>query len=140
MSWFKGVLNRDEPAPAAVVPAAEGHVGRRRPSTPERLASVNFERYLNEHPRTVVDVWAPWCVPCRAFAPIFQEAAAEWGPWVGFGKIHADHEPSLVTRFGVRSIPSLLFFRDGKLVRTEVGVISSDRLSKLLHKVFRDLP
>lgn len=140
MSWFREVLRREPPSAPEPVRGAESAPPRRRAAAPERLAAVNFERYLREHPRVVVDVWAPWCVPCRAFAPIFAEAAAEWGEWVGFGKVHADHEPSLVTRFHVRSIPSLLFFRDGELVRTETGVVAPDRLAKLLHKVFRDLP
>lgn len=140
MGWFREIVRREPSPPPEPDRKVDGPAPRRRANGPERLAAINFERYLREHPRVVVDVWAPWCVPCRAFAPTFADAAAEWGEWVGFGKVHADHEPSLVTRFGIRSIPSLLFFRDGELVRTETGVISPDRLSKLLHKVFRDLP
>ena len=140
MGWFRAALRREPSSAPEPDRGTESPSSRRRAAAPERLAAVNFERYLREHPRVVVDVWAPWCVPCRAFSPIFASAAAEWGEWVGFGKVHADHEPSLVTRFGVRSIPSLLFFRDGELVRTETGVIAPDRLTKLLHKVFRDLP
>jgi thioredoxin len=113
---------------------------RRRTVSPERLTTLNLEKFLRQHPRVVVDVWAPWCGPCRAFAPVFAAAANEWGDRVGFGKLHADHEPSLVARFGVRSIPSLLFFREGELVRTEVGVLSQERLTRQLRKVFRDLP
>ncbi|MGP8158358.1 MAG: thioredoxin family protein [Thermoplasmata archaeon] len=104
------------------------------------MTTLNFEKFLRQHPRVVVDVWAPWCGPCRAFAPIFASAASDWGDSVGFGKIHADHEPSLVRRFAVRSIPSLLFFRNGELVRTEVGVLTPERLARQLQKVFRDLP
>lgn len=140
MGWFQDVFGRAEAARSAEKGAPEERGSPSKPRSPERLASVNLDRYLNEHPRAVIDVWAPWCGPCRAFAPVFAEAAAEWGERVGFGKVHADHEPSLVARFGIRSIPSLLFFREGRLVRTEVGVISAARLAKLLHKVFRDLP
>ncbi len=126
-------------SPAAAPPKSGVEPARRARPTPERLTSLNLPRYLREHPRAVVDVWAPWCVPCRAFGPIFARAADEWGDQVGFGKIHADHEPSLVARFGIRSIPSLLFFREGELVRTEVGVVPAERFGKLLRKVFRDL-
>lgn len=139
MSWFSNILRRNEPsAPAPIEPPREDRA-RKKVAAPERLASVNFERYLKDHPRVVVDVWAPWCGPCRAFAPTFARAASDYGDRVGFGKLNADHEPSLVARFGIRSIPSLLFFREGELVRTEVGVVPAERLEKLLHKIFRDL-
>ena len=111
---------------------------RRRP--PERLTKIGFERFVREHPRAIIDVWASWCAPCRAFAPVFEEASNAWGHRIGFGKIQAEHEPSLVARFGVRSIPTLLFFRDGRLVRTERGAISPDRLYRLLSRTFGSLP
>jgi len=139
MSWFSRVFDRGAPRPAPPsAPPSERVRGNRR-TVPEHLTTLNFEKFLRDHPRAVVDVWAPWCGPCRAFAPLFAASARDWGEAVGFGKIHADHEPTLVTRFHVRSIPSLLFFRGGALVRTEVGVLPPDRLSRLLHRVFRDL-
>ena len=141
MGWFSSLRKREEETPPAPKePDAAPARARRSRGAPDRLTSLNFDRYVREHPRVVVDVWAPWCVPCRAFAPTFEAAASEWGEWVGFGKVHADHEPSLVARYSIRSIPSLLFFRDGELVRAETGVVSADRLEKHLHKVFRDLP
>lgn len=139
MSWFSRILHPAEPSPRANDPPPPSEGPQRRRFAPESLTSLNLARFLKEHPRVVVDVWAPWCGPCRAFAPTFTAAAHEWGGRIGFGKIHADHEPSLVARFGVRSIPSLLFFRDGKLVRTEVGVLSSERFDRQLRKVFRDV-
>lgn len=137
MGWIPQIFRRGAPTPEEPASDAAGPRGAARP--PERLSALTLSRFLKEHPRVVVDVWAPWCAPCRAFAPVFAAAAREWGDQVGFGKIHADHEPSLVTRFGVRSIPSLLFFRDGDLVHTEVGVVPPDRFEKRLRKVFRDL-
>lgn len=139
MGWLDRLLRKpDAPAP----PEAElpTRAARTRGTAPERLTTLNFEKFVTEHPRVVVDVWAPWCGPCRAFAPVFASAAQEWGGWVGFGKLHADHEPSLVRRFKVRTIPSLLFFRNGKLVRMEVGAVSSDRFAHQLRLAFRDLP
>lgn len=137
MGWFARVLGREPSAPTAE-PQPSRERGRRAPPI-ERLTTLNLERFLRERRRAVVDVWAPWCGPCRAFAPVFAEAASRHGEVVGFGKIHADHEPSLVARFGVRSIPSLLFFREGRLVRTEVGVSTPEKLERQLQRIFGDL-
>ncbi len=141
MGWLSNLWRRGGTAEALEEPSreeVEGEAtrGARRTPSPTRLTTLNFDRFLREHPAAVVDVWAPWCGPCRAFAPVFAQAAARWGDQVGFGKVHADHEPSLVSRFGVRSIPSLLFFRDGELVRTEVGVVPPERLARHLRRTF----
>lgn len=138
MGWFRRVAPATE-APATAPPTSVTPPRRRRPA-PERLTSLSFDRFVREHPRVVIDIWASWCVPCRAFSPIFAQAAGDWGEVIGFGKVQAEHEPTLVARFGVRSIPSLLFFRDGKLVRTETGLVPQERLVRLLHRTFRDLP
>ena len=133
------MFGRAAPSASSVPPTAPVRMRANRGTAPEHLTSLNLEKFLRNHPRAVVDVWAPWCGPCRAFAPVFAAGARAWGDSVGFGKIHADHEPTLVGRYRVRSIPSLLFFRDGALVRTEVGAIPPDRLARLLHRVFPDL-
>ena len=139
MDWFRKVAAGPAPSAEMEEPLTAAERPRNRGGSPQRLTGLNLSEFLAEHPRAIVDVWAPWCGPCRAFAPVFAAAAKDWGDQVGFGKIHADHEPSLVARFGVRSIPSLLFFRDQKLVRVEVGANPPDRLAKLLRKTFRDL-
>lgn len=140
MRWFSRIFRRAETRSTAADSIRPSPGNRPGGSPIERLTTLHFERLVRARPRVVVDVWAPWCGPCRAFAPIFASAASEWREQAGFGEIHADHERTLVSRFGVRSIPSLLFFRDGELVRTLVGVVSSDRLAKQLLKTFRDLP
>ncbi len=140
LDWFRRAAGGRTPSPEVETSAPSPDRTRKRVGSPQHLTGLNLSEFLAENPRAVVDVWAPWCGPCRAFAPVFTAAAKEWGDRVGFGKIHADHEPSLVARFGVRSIPSLLFFRDRELVRVEVGATPPDRLARLLRRTFRDLP
>lgn len=134
LGWFSKRSPSTEPPREGDNAAAT--VPRRRPS-PTRLSRLTFDRFLQDHPRVVVDVWAAWCAPCRRFAPIFEQASGDWRGVVEFGKLQVEREPSLVTRLGIRSIPSLLFFRDGRLVRTETGVVPQEKLESLLRSVFR---
>jgi thioredoxin 1 len=70
---------------------------------------------------TVVDFWAAWCAPCRLIAPFVDQLATEYAGRVRIGKVDLDTNPKTGARFGVRSIPTLLFFKDGKLVDQLVG-------------------
>lgn len=139
MGWLDRILSPHRPSDGRVVPLATVPEETRVARGPVHLSQGNLDRFLVDHPRAVVDVWAPWCGPCRGFAPVFLAASKQWGGSVGFGKIHADRESGLVRQFNVRSIPSLLFFRDGRLVRTEVGALPPDRFERRLRAVFRDL-
>jgi len=77
----------------------------------------------------IVDFWAVWCGPCRLIAPIMEQLADEYaGKGVTVGKLDVDHNPSSAARFGVRSIPSILFFKDGKHVDTVVGAVPKPAL------------
>ncbi|MBP7183956.1 MAG: thioredoxin [Saprospiraceae bacterium] len=90
----------------------------------------NFqEKALNANSVSVVDFWAEWCGPCRMITPIIEELAHEYDGKVTVGKLNVDHNPEVSMQFGVRSIPTILIFKDGKLVDKHVGVTTKKVLS-----------
>ncbi len=79
---------------------------------------------------TLVDFWAPWCAPCRVVAPVMEALAEEYDNKVEFAKVNVDTEPRLATRYGIRSIPTLLIFKDGVPVKQLIGAQPRDELKK----------
>jgi thioredoxin 1 len=84
------------------------------------LTTSNFEATVNSGV-TVVDFWAPWCGPCRMVAPIIEELAEEYDGKAKICKVNTDDEQDLAVKFGIRSIPTILFLKDGKVVDQMVG-------------------
>lgn len=100
------------------------------------LDAVSWDRFLKEHAQVVVDVWAPWCGPCRAMAPLLEQLAREFGPAVHFAKLNADEEPGLASRWNVEGIPTLLLFEHGRPVDRIVGLYPVEALRSRLRSAF----
>lgn len=125
---LKEILNRPSaPAPAPRPPVA----------APVALTSATVTSYLRSNRRVVVDVWAPWCGPCRTMAPILDTLARELSPEVQFAKVNADEEPMLASQWGVEGIPTLLLFEGARLVDRVVGAYPHDALLNHFRSRFR---
>lgn len=88
------------------------------------ITDANFAETLNTEMPVVIDFWATWCGPCKAIAPVVEEVAAEYEGKAVVGKCNVDECDDVPMNFGIRSIPTILFFKNGELVDRHVGVIS----------------
>ena len=86
------------------------------------LNDANFESTVRSTPRLVVDCWAPWCGPCRMIAPTIEALAKEYKGKVTFAKLDTDQAPRTAMSLGIHSIPTIIYFRDGKQVERLIGV------------------
>ena len=95
------------------------------------LTTASFdEQVLNRKEPVLVDFWAEWCVPCKALTPVLDGIAKELAGTAVIGKVNVEEEPAIASRYGVQALPSLLFFKDGKLVDQMVGFAGKPALAE----------
>ena len=97
------------------------------------LTKENFEQVVTGNPTVIVDYWAPWCGPCRSFAPVF-ERVAEKHPDVVFAKVDTEAEPEIAGHFQIRSIPTLMVFRESVILFAQPGALPQSALEQIVDK------
>lgn len=101
----------------------------------QQITNDNFKKLLEEDKPLVVDFWAEWCAPCRMIGPVIEELAREYKGQAVVGKVNVDENNELTGEFEVRSIPTVLFFKNGEIVDRHVGAASKAVLEEKLKKI-----
>ena len=97
------------------------------------LTKDNFEQVVSDNDMVLVDFWAPWCGPCKGFAPVF-EAASEKHSDIVFGKVNTDDEQELAASFNIRSIPTVMLFREKVILFSQAGALPGAALEQVITK------
>lgn len=99
------------------------------------LTDTTIDEFVKNNRVAAIDCWAPWCGPCRRMGPIVEEAAADLAGRAGVAKLNVDDNQKTSLKYGIRSIPTVLLFRDGALVDTHIGLIMKADLVGLIEEL-----
>ena len=98
----------------------------------KHLTTAEFDSVVDNSPLSVVDFWATWCGPCRMLAPVIEKLGEEYGEKVLIAKVDVDAEPDLARRFGIMSIPTVVFLKNGREFERKVGLMGPEAFAKIL--------
>jgi len=98
------------------------------------LTAANFEEKVSESAITIIDFWAPWCGPCKAFGPTYEEVS-KLHPDVMFAKVNTEAEQALGAQFNIRSIPTLMVIRDNIVIFSQAGALGKSALEDLVNQI-----
>lgn len=96
------------------------------------ITDANFEEIINSEKPVLVDFWAEWCGPCKMIGPVVEELAGDYDGKAVIGKVNVDENPGVSAKFGIRSIPTLLVFKNGEIVDKQIGAVPKGVLSQKL--------
>jgi len=100
------------------------------------LNDSSFEsEVINSEKPVLVDFWAPWCGPCRALAPVIEEISTDFVDKLKVGKVNVDDNPEISMKFGIRSIPTLMVFKDGEVQEQIIGAVPKSEIERALEKI-----
>ena len=97
-------------------------------------SSFDSEILQSDKP-AMVDFWAPWCGPCKAIAPVIKDLAGSFGDQLKFAKCNVDDNPITPGKFGIKAIPTLIFFKDGQVVDQITGMVAKSKLEEAIKKI-----
>lgn len=102
---------------------------------PIQVTDKTFDQVIKTHPVVVVDFWGQWCPPCHVIAPIVEELANDYAGKVVFGKLNVDENKANAVKYGITAIPTLLLFKNGKLVDQVLGAVPKQHLEEKIRKI-----
>jgi len=108
---------------------------KRAVSKPIEVTDKTFDSTVKEHKIVIIDCWAEWCGPCRMISPTIEAMANDYAGKVVFGKLHVDENSETATKYCVTGIPTLLFFKDGKLVGQIIGAVPRQQIEQRLKTI-----